>query len=259
VALFALAALAAVLVLAPSAGAHRAANLSLNVNFFTNGTITVTLPDGTPVGTTSGAPTTIPAGYYAVMLNGPGGCTALPHFILKGPGENIVDNMTEGEVANFQYNAYFLPSSTYTWSNDASPSVVHTFATTADVQGTAPTQAGSKGIQASNHGTAKSVNPFGSDVLPLRGSLSGAVSAAGALTLSFKGQPVSSLKAGRYTVTITDGSKTSGFVLMKGTRAVTVTNAPFVGKHTGKVSLTAGKWVFTPSLHGKATAITVKG
>ena len=115
--------LAGVLLAAPTAGARQTANLSLNVTFFTNGQITMALPDGTPVGTTSGAPTMIPAGYYALMMNGPGGCTSLPHFILKGPGENVVDNLTEGEVTNFQYNAYFLPNSTYTWRNDANPGV----------------------------------------------------------------------------------------------------------------------------------------
>ena len=153
----------ATLLLAPTAGARQAANLSLTVNFFTNGTITVSLPDGTPVGTQSGAPTMIPAGYYAVMLNGPGGCTALPHFILKGPGESITDNLTEGEVTNFQYNAYFLPNSTYTWRNDANPSVVYTFATTNDVLGSPPpAPAGAKGISAPSHGTAQSQDVMGS-------------------------------------------------------------------------------------------------
>jgi hypothetical protein len=45
---------------------------------------------------------------------------------------------------------------------------------------------------------------------------------------------------------------------VKGTRAVTVTNAAFVGKHTGKVSLSAGKWAFAPGKTGKSIAITVK-
>jgi len=31
-------------------------------------------------------------------------------------------------------------------------------------------------------------------------------------------------------------------------RTVTVTGVAFVGKHTGKVSLSAGKWVFTPGV-----------
>src|SRR5205823_1318597 len=94
-----------------------------------NGTITLTLPNGTQVGSTSGAPTVIPAGYYVVAMTGPGGCTAVPHFDLRGPGEAIHDNLNEGESDYFEYNAYFKPSSTYVWTSDAAPGVTHTFVT----------------------------------------------------------------------------------------------------------------------------------
>ncbi len=120
------------------AGAAQSAPLSLIVTFSATGAITVTLPNGTPVGTTSGAPTVIPAGYYVIQMYGPGGCAVLPHWNLRGPGEAISDNMTEGEVNTATYNAYFQPNATYTWVSDAAPSVVHTFVTTADVQGTRP-------------------------------------------------------------------------------------------------------------------------
>jgi hypothetical protein len=251
--------LLATLLLAPAAGARPAANLSLNVNFFTNGTITVTLPDGTPVGTPSGAPTMIPAGYYAVMLNGPGGCTALPHFILKGPGESISDNLTEGEVTNFQYNAYFLPNSTYTWRSDANPNVVYTFATTSDVLGSAPpAPAGPKGISASSHGTAQSQDVMGSGLAVARGTLTAGVSASGALSLSFKGKVAKTLQAGKYTVKVTDASKTDGFTFVKGKRTVTLTGRAFVGKHTGAVTLTTGTWSLVPVAGGKATTLRVK-
>jgi hypothetical protein len=249
----------AVLLLAPTAGARRAANLSLSVNFFTNGTITVTLPDGTPVGTPSGQPTMIPAGYYALMLNGPGGCTALPHFILRGPGESISDNLTEGEVTNFQYNAYFLPNSTYTWRNDANPSVVYTFATTSDVLGSAPpAPAGPKGLSSSNHGTAQSQDVLGSGLAVTRGRLTADVSSSGALSLMFKGKAAKTLQAGRYTVKVTDASKTSGFMLVKGKRTLTLTGRAFTGKQSKTVTLTAGTWSIVPAAGGKATALTVK-
>jgi hypothetical protein len=249
----------ATLLLAPTAGARQSANLSLNVNFFTNGTITVTLPDGTPVGTQSGAPTMIPAGYYAVMLNGPGGCTALPHWILKGPGEAITDNLTEGEVTNFQYNAYFLPNSTYTWRNDANPNTVYTFATTSDVLGSAPpTPAGPKGLSASKHGTAKSRDVMGSGLAVARGTLTGGVSPSGALSLTFKGKPAKTLQAGKYTVKVTDGSKTAGLMFVKGKRSVTLSGPAFVGKHTGTVTLTAGTWSIVPAAGGKSTSLIVK-
>jgi hypothetical protein len=256
-AIVAAAALAAVL-LAPSAGARTAANLSIDVSFFTNGTITVTLPSGSPVGTTAGSPTVIPAGYYAVLESGPGGCTSLPHFVLTGPGENIVDNLTEGEVTNFQYNAYFQPNSTYTWKDDANPGVVYTFATSGDIQGSAPAVPGHAGIQASTHGTAQSQDVLGSAVATSRGTLAGAVSASGALTLSFKGKPAATLAAGKYTLKVTDASKKSGFMLVKAKQKVTVTGMAYVGKRTATVTLTAGRWSLETAPGGNATAITVK-
>lgn len=246
------------MLLAPSAGARTAANLSIDVSFFTNGTITVTLPNGSPVGTTSGSPTVIPAGYYAVMLSGPGGCTSLPHFVLNGPGENIVDNLTEGEVTNFQYNAYFQPNSTYTWKDDANPSVVYTFATSGDIQGSPPPQPGHAGIQASNHGTAQSQDVLGSAVATTRGTLAGSVSAGGTLTLSFEGKPAATLAAGRYTLKVTDSSRQSGFMLVKAKHTLTVTGMAYVGERTATVTLTSGRWTFEAAPGGKATAITVR-
>src|SRR5262249_53853499 len=106
-------ALAAVLVaLAPTAHASRVANLSLRVTFTPAGKITVTLPDGTPVGTTAGAPTTIPAGYYTLLFYGPGECINLPLFELRGPGVNINDDMLGGETDVHTLYATFAPNAT---------------------------------------------------------------------------------------------------------------------------------------------------
>jgi hypothetical protein len=245
---------AGLLAVAPGAQARRAANLSLDVTFFVNGTITVSLPDGTPVGSTSGSPTVIPAGFYTVLLLGPGGCTALPHWDLKGPGEQIHDNMTEGEVTSFTYNAYFQPNATYTWSNDGIPGVVYTFKTSSDVQGTPPpAPAGAAGYSAGKHGTATSQDLVGSGSAPLRGKLTGAVSTGGGLSLTFKGKSVTHLTAGRYTITVTDRSKTSGFMFQKlRHKPMSVTGVTFVGKRSATVRLTAGKWFFTPRV-GKQT------
>ena len=72
---------AAFVAVAPSAFAAKARSthvsrgtveLTMNVIFDYQGDITVALADGTPVGTTSGSPTVIPAGYYSVILTGPG-------------------------------------------------------------------------------------------------------------------------------------------------------------------------------------------
>ena len=118
----------------PSVGqARRAADLSLTVSFSASGAVTVTLPDGTPVGSTSGAPTVIPAGYYTLNLFGPGECINLPLFELAGPGVNIQDDMLGGEVERNTLFATFLPNTTYTWHTDRNALVVHTFRTSSDV------------------------------------------------------------------------------------------------------------------------------
>lgn len=242
----ALTTLAALLMLAAAAQGRGATSQSLDVNFSVNGTVSVTLPDGTVVGTTSGAPTVIPAGYYAVVVLGPGGCTQLPLFDLKGPGESIVDDMSGGEVTSETYSAYFMPNSTYTWRTDnLNPGIVHTFATSAVVGGTplAPSSPATTTV-AANPAAPTSQDLVGSAIVPYRGTLTGAVSPAGTLRLLYKGRAVSSLVAGRYTITITDRSATRGFMLEKLSRpALNLTGAGFVGKRSASVDLTTGRWL----------------
>jgi hypothetical protein len=245
------------LVLVPVAGARTTANLTLNVTFFVDGTISVALPDGTPVGATSGAPTVIPGGYYRVLLAGPGGCAALPLFELKGPGEDVFADMTGGELNYDSRDVYFAPNSTYTWRNFGTPGVVHTFVTSGSVQGTPPI---SGGATASKPGTTvSSQDVVGSGLLPFRGVLTGAVRASGRLTVALAGKSVTHLRRGRYTVSVTDTSTSKGFVLQKAGRpAVRVTGGRFVGRRTVSVNLTAGKWFFAPSPGKTAYAIVVK-
>jgi hypothetical protein len=229
---------AGLLVLAPAA---RATTLSLYVTFSPTGTITVTLPDGTPVGSTSGAPTVIPAGYYTLFLSGPGACTQLPLFELKGPGEDIFSDMTAGEVDYTSQNAYFKPNSTFIWRNYAAPGVVHTFVTSGDVQGTQPTPLSPAGAGMSS--TVTSDDIVGSLVGPFRGTLTATVSATGRLSLVQKGKSLAGLKAGRYTIVVRDASTSSGVFLQKAKGSpVAVTTTQFVGKRSTSVRLTAGRW-----------------
>src|SRR6185369_11301859 len=101
-------------------------------------------PDGTPVGTTSGAPTVIPAGFYTLTLNGPGECINLPLFELKGPGVNIQDDMLGGETDTHALYANFLPNSIYTWHIDRNQALLYSFRATSDsVGGATPTTSGS--------------------------------------------------------------------------------------------------------------------
>jgi hypothetical protein len=240
--------------LAPVAQARPAASLTLSVAFFADGTINVTLPDGTPVGTTSGAPTVIPAGAYTVVMSGPGGCIILPLFTLKGPGADIVSDMNGGENDATSTNAYFAPNSTFTWRADRGVAAVnHTFVTSSTAAAAAGASGGSSGTSTAAKPTSQDI--VGSDVLPFRGTLTAVLSRAGKLTVSFHGRSVASLKAGQYHVAVTDESARSGLTLEKGSATPLKLTAPaFVGKHTATLQLTAGRWSFLPG----AKAVVVR-
>src|SRR6266851_2654701 len=185
---------AATLLGLPSAAFGRAAaNPAINVNYSLSGNITATLLDGTAVGTTSGSPTVIPAGYYNFEMLGPGGCASIPLFILKGPGVYLSDNLDGGETQFLEHLVHLLPNATYTWSNDALPGVIHTFQTNSTVLGSPPPDALKNGLSSSKHTTVTSTDLAGSQALPFRGTLIGAVSAAGRLTLRFNGKSVTTL------------------------------------------------------------------
>ncbi len=244
---------AGLLALAPAAEGSSAASLSVYVSFFVNGTISVTLPDGTPLGSTSGAPTMIPAGFYTLVFSGPGGCYALPYFHLTGPGTNIVTNMAEGASQRAANTANLLPSSTYVWSDDAFPGVLHTFATSAVVEGTPPSGPTSTTDARGNGKGVTYPDIVGSDVVPSRGTLTAAVSAAGRLILAYKGKSVTSLKAGRYSITVTDKSSSEGLSLRRlGHAAVSLTGNAFTGTRSASFHLTAGRWLFAAG-PGKAS------
>ena len=214
----------------------------------------MTLADGTPVGAASGStPTLIPAGYYALVFSGPGGCSSLPNFHRTGPGTSIVTSMSEGAVLRATNAANFLPTSTYTWIDDAFPSVVHTFSTSSEIISVPPPVTTTTTSSSPKGKAVTSQDVVGSAVVPFRGTLSGGVKASGMLSLAYKGKSVGSLKAGRYRIAVTDGSSTKGFVLQEaGRKAIAVTGATFMGKRTASVNLTAGKWL-SPARARRAT------
>jgi hypothetical protein len=243
---------AGLLAFAPGANA---ANLSMVVTFSAAGNITLTLPDGTPVGVTSGTPTVVPAGFYTMDMVGPGGCSTLPYFDLRGPGNTILDNMDQGEESAKTVNATFLPNSTYTWRDDQNPSVVYTFQTSGQVLGTPPPVP-----VAAQHGQATSQQIIGADSnkAPTRGVLDGTITTSGKLTLAYQGKSVGKLLHGEYTLKITDLSASKGLTLQKAShKPISVSGVRFVGKKTASINLTAGTWVFTPKLGDKGYSITV--
>src|SRR5262245_66243247 len=85
--------------------------------------ITMTLANGAPVGTTSGAPTVIPPGLYNLFMDDSAGVEG-PELDLRGPGVNFVDSMFYGENPSQTFTLTFEPSSMYTWRNNEQPNIV---------------------------------------------------------------------------------------------------------------------------------------
>jgi hypothetical protein len=217
----------------------------LYVSFFPNGSISLTSPDGAAVGTSSGSPTVVPAGYYTLVFSGPGGCTLLPNFRLSGPGTSVVTTLTEAQGQKNPTGIDLLPSSTYTWSSDAVPGVVNTFVTSAQVEGSPPTAGTSSGAYSSSGKHVTSQDIVGSAVVRSRGTLDLSLSAAGKLALAYHGKSVRHLQPGKYTVVITDASSHKGLTVEKLRSAARTLSAPaFTGKRTATVTLTSGDWLF---------------
>lgn len=249
---------AALFIVVPTAPAARTVSLSLYVSFFSNGSITMTSPDGSAVGTTSGSPTIVPAGYYTLVFSGPGGCTLLPNFRLSGPGANVITSLTEAQGQKNPTGIDLLPSSTYTWASDAVPGVVHTFATSAQVEGSPPTAGTSSGTYSSSGKHVTSQDIVGSAVTPSRGKLDVTLSAAGKLALTYHGKSVRHLQAGKYMVVVIDSSPSKGLTVQKLESSLRSLSVPaFTGRRTTPVTLTSGRWLFADGGGAKPIAVVV--
>jgi hypothetical protein len=250
----ALAAVAGLLV----AGASAAVLPSLYVTYVgTNCTFTL-------VGDSGSSVTTIAPGTYQLVLAADDfvSCpNALPNFQLAGPGvlvQTPIDNGT-GAAANFTVT--FQPGATYVAQDLNQPLSKVSFTTS--TSGAPPTVTIPATIPTS---TTSSSTPdvVGSQARPtssgiaFRGTLEGTVSTAGALTLSFDGKHVTEIDAGRYTVSVVDQSKKSGFVIQQVDKlATTVTTDAFVGRRSVSIVLSAGQSLFYPTFLGKKTYFLV--
>ncbi|HWE81907.1 MAG TPA: hypothetical protein VG265_09675 [Gaiellaceae bacterium] len=260
------AALAAALVVAASAsaaGAVGAAAPGMYVNFNANHTFLVTLVDGTVVGSSAGAPATLPAGAYQLYLNDTSG--ALMQFDLGGPGVSLVTNMTNAEDLAASYTETFQPSSTYTFrDDDAAGSPVFSFATSSTIAVPSPattTQpAPSPAAGATTGATSGSTDIVGSAtaVPKNRGKLTATVSTAGKLQLGSAGRSVTVLKTGRYTIAVVDRSRTAGFTLQETKRSArSLSGALFSGSRKLTLDLTPGQWFFYSNAISKKTYFLV--
>lgn len=188
------------------------------------------------------------------------GCKGWVQFQLTGPGVNIFTTLDSGcDAFLILPEQTFKPNSTYTAQDLNQPTVAHaSFSTLASGTPVAPK---------SPYGTTSGKGTLQQDLVgsesgksAIKGTLTGALTPRGKLTLSSKGKLVSIVKAGRYKFSITDQSAKASFTLeaVNGGTVKDLTTAPFVGKHTVTVQLSAGRWMYY-SNRAKASYFLVTG
>jgi hypothetical protein len=231
-------------------GSQAASPSPLYVTYNANGNLSVSVAVGSALSATSA----IPPGPYWVTFNNAFSSDQVVHkWHLLGPGVDLsdpgVDLSAFGAVdlgcnsSIEQYLVRLQPSSVYTVQDDLHPAIQRVVFRTSATGSSTSGQAVKSGSNVNN------ADIVGSDLLPYRGSLAAAVGAAGRLSLTRNGRPVSStsLKAGRYTITVVDGSAKAGFTLKKvepSKRTLVLTSAAFVGSRSIRVQLGAGRWMF---------------
>jgi hypothetical protein len=252
-----------------SASASAAVLPTLYVNYSTNCTFTIVDDSGKQI-------SQIAPGTYQVQLNEPQpliangaassngpSCNGLAAFQLTGPGVTLTTSIDNGDGVNL-FTETFQPGSTYTAVDNNQPTVARLVFTTS-TSGSPGAPVVPYSSVASGKGTSSNTTVVGQQVktktgvpLVFRGTLDAAVSAAGKPSLRFDGKPVTSLKAGRYTIQVVDSSKQGGFVIQeRGQNSITVATVPYVGKRHASVTLSAGQWFFYPTFVGAKTYFLV--
>jgi hypothetical protein len=222
---------AAVVLLASSAGAARAALPSLYVNYKTeNCTFTLTTDGGKTV-------RTILPGTYQVVVATHGSygeypvpegslmaCKGFIGFRLTGPGVSLFTTLEDGDGTGEVLRAKFKAGATYTFQDDH------------NVAGTR------RSVTTAKSGTVATVGPP-----QFRGGLTALVSATGVLTLQRNNEPITSVQEGEWTIVVTDKSKTSGLALQQAhtSKITVVTTAAYAGSKQVDVILKPGRWYFS--------------
>jgi hypothetical protein len=237
------------------------ADPALYVHYTMNCTFSILGDNGAPI-------STIPPGRYQVIVSSPQGfaeydlsaspdpnyaCGGALSFRLTGPGVNLHTTLEDGDGSADQLTATFQVGS-YTAFEDRRPTVARLVFSVAG--GASSTSGGTGSSTPSTPGSTKpSTAP--ASTAGLRGTLLGSVTTAGKLALKLNGKAVTSLKAGRYKVTVLDETSTSGFLIQRlGKNATAVTSKPFLGRNSVLITFNAGKWFyFSPAK--KKTAFTV--
>jgi hypothetical protein len=244
-------------------GGH-AATPTLYVHYAMNCTFTIVGDNGGPV-------TAIPPGAYQILVTSPEpfaapdlsgetdpnvACSGSLAFRLTGPGVDLFTTLENGDASSDLLSATFQ-AGTYVAQEERRPTLTRTsIAVTAGAPSTGGgSSGGGTGGGSGNTSTTKTATP--TPKLAVRGTLKGSVTTKGKLTLTFKGKRVSSLKSGRYAVSVLDETSRSGFTIQRLGKAPTqVTGKGFLGRHAVTLSLVAGQW-FYYSPAGKKTYFVV--
>jgi hypothetical protein len=189
-----------------------------------------------------------PVAFGTLPSPGPGSdmtaCLGAPQFQLTGPGVDLFTTMTAGCEADKIFTETFQPSATYVAQDLNQPSVAHgSFSTLASGTPIAPTI---------TYGGGKGTPEVSTDIvgsLAVVGTLNAMVS-GGKPALTTKGKTVSSLKAGRYKLTITDRDAKAGFMILGPTSKAptSLSGVKFVGKRSVAIKLTVGRWTYYTDL-----------
>jgi hypothetical protein len=233
------------------AGGVEAAQPSLYATYSPNCTFSWT-------GDNNATVTSVPPGTYDVVIstpfafgNGLASCLYV-QFHLTGPGVDLDTDLGQGDAEIEQHTVTLQPSATYTVQDDGRPAQTRRTFTTASSGTASSGGSASTGSASSSAGKPKgtpSVDIAGSAVLPFRGALDAIVYKSGRLSLTRNGKAVTYLKTGRYTFSVDDESRTSGFsVQILNGKVHAVTTKAFVGTNDATLTLKPGRWFyFTPA------------
>jgi hypothetical protein len=217
----------------------------------------MTFADGTEVGQQNMPGPVIPPGTYQIAVDD---STPAANFDLSGNGVSFLTGVEQ--MVQTTWTVTFEPCSLYSYQNDQQPSAAYWFQTSASPSSSAacPPSAFAEGtttaptattpiktVSASPLPPGTTLSALGTliHVSPARGTLLGAVSASGAVTLTRAGKPVSRLPEGQYTIVTEDRSARAGLIIQKANgQPETLSGAAFVGSRRTALRLTTGSWSF---------------
>jgi hypothetical protein len=177
-------------------------------------------------------------------------CHGQPMFQMTGPGVNIFTTMTSGCSVDLLFPETFQPNGSYVAQDNNQPSVTRQTLTVLGSGAPAtPPPITISGATSSQSGDIVGSGIVGSGTSGTHLTLSAAVGSTGKPTLMLNGRPVTKLKSGRYTFSITDNDAKVGFTLLGPTwKTPSNLTGAKVGKSSRTLTLGAGRWTYYTNL-----------